>query len=211
LKIGIFGGTFNPPHLGHLRLAEEVAPAHGLNRILFMPCYIPPHKNTKEIAPPEDRLEMTRLACGGNEVFDVSDMEIRVGGPSYTVTTLEAFRRWSEDEVFFVLGTDSLREIHTWWKYERLFSLAHFIVVTRPGLDFATAWGEVPAGMRDCFQDRGDHLVHSTDTHLIPSPVLGLSISSTTVRQLSRQGRSIRYLVTEPVRSYILEKKLYRN
>jgi nicotinate-nucleotide adenylyltransferase len=154
---------------------------------------------------------MTRLACCDNSLFDVSDMEIAAKGLSYTVETLEAFAAREECETFFILGTDSLREIHTWKDYERLFGLAHFIVVTRPGVDFGAAWAALPEHTRVCFREEGDHLVHHTARRVMPAEVVGLNVSSTTVRQLLRAGKSVRYLVTEPVRSYISGKNLYRN
>jgi len=209
VKIGIFGGTFNPPHVGHLRLAEEVAFFHGLSRIVFIPCFIPPHKSSQETASAEDRLEMIRRSCEDNPVFEVSDMEISFQGPSYTVNTLEVFSKDPSLDPYFILGSDSLREIRTWKDYAKLFSLSHFIVVKRPGVDFETAWIEAPEALRTEFQDRGDYLLHSSSTRLIPSNVEGLNISSTMIRELSRAGRSIRYLVRESVRQYIIERKLY--
>lgn len=210
MKIGILGGTFNPPHLAHLRLAEEVATSYGLARVIFIPCHIPPHKTSIDIAPAADRLQMTLIACESNPLFEVSDMEIAASGPSYTVNTLEAFSRKKDCETFFILGTDSLREISSWKDYERLLSLAHFIVVNRPGVDFRNTWSEVPSTVKNQFQPDGNDFVHESSTRLIPSHVQGLDISATRIRGLLQEGRSIRYLVTESVRSYIIERKLYR-
>jgi nicotinate-nucleotide adenylyltransferase len=192
-------------------LAEEVAPLFGLSRVIFVPCHIPPHKSPLQVAAAEDRLEMTRRACHDNPLFEVSDMEIAAKGTSYTVKTLEAFADQEGCEPFFIMGTDSLREIRTWKDHERLFVLAHFIVVTRPGTDFRSAWAELPALTRAQFQDTGEFLVHSKSTRVAPAGVCGLDISSTRIRNLAHQGKSVRYLVTEPVRSYIIDKKLYRN
>lgn len=213
MRVGIFGGTFNPPHLGHLRLAEEVAYLHRLDRVMFIPCHIPPHKeeNACEIAPAEDRLHMTRLACAGNPRFEVSDIEVAAEGPSYTVKTLAVYSGKSDFEPFFILGTDSLRELATWKDYERLFELSHFIAVSRPGTDFGVAWSDLPPHVRSQFVDRGDFLLHVSKHRLIPSVVRGLDISSTRVRSLIRQEQSIRYLIPEEVRSYILEKNFYGN
>jgi nicotinate-nucleotide adenylyltransferase len=211
LKIGIFGGTFNPPHVGHLRLAEEVAFSHGLSRVVFIPSFISPHKDPEETAAPEDRLEMIHRSCADNEAFEVSDMEISLQGPSYTVNTLEALSKDRNLEPYFILGTDSLSEICTWKDYAKLFSLSHFIVVKRPGMDFVTAWEGVPEGVRREFQDRRDHFLHSSSRRVIPSSVEGLNISSTMIRDLSKAGRSIRYLVRESVRQYIEKRKLYGN
>ena len=213
MRVGIFGGTFNPPHLGHLRLAEEVACLHGLDRVTFIPCHIPPHKEKSalEIAPAEDRLQMTRLACAGNPLFAVSDVEIMAEGPSYTVKTLAIYSEKSDVEPFFILGTDSLRELPTWKDYERLFELSHFIAVSRPGTEFRAAWAELPTRVRDQFVDRGDFYFHASEHCLIPSSVNGLDISSTRIRELIRKKHSIRYLIPEEVRSYILETNLYGN
>jgi nicotinate-nucleotide adenylyltransferase len=190
-------------------LAEEAVYAHALNRVVFVPCFIPPHKSSKEVAPPQDRLNMTLQACQGNKLFEVSDMEINLQGPSFTVRTLEIFSQKEGIETFFILGTDSLREIHMWRECERIFSLSHFIVVTRPGTDFQSAWADVPRELREQFRDKGDHLVHSSSTRLLISPVKGLNISATQVRNLIRAGVSVRYLVPEPVRLHILEHGLY--
>jgi nicotinate-nucleotide adenylyltransferase len=154
-------------------------------------------------------MEMTRRACLDNPMFEASEFEIQLKGPSYTVNTLQAFATNSNADIFFILGTDSLREIHTWKDYEKLFSLAHFIVVTRPGIQFLDAWLEVPHVLRDRFRIERDHFVHAGSTVLVPSKVVGLNISSTQIRALLRQGRSIRYLVTDPVWSYIVENHLY--
>jgi nicotinate-nucleotide adenylyltransferase len=211
LRVGIFGGTFNPPHLGHLRMAEEVAPLFGLARVIFVPCHIPPHKSPVHVAAAEHRLEMTRRACEDNPLFEVSDMEIAAKGLSYTVKTLEVFAGKLDCTPFFILGTDSLKEIGTWKDHERLFALAHFVVVTRQGTDFQAAWAELPEGTRSQFRHFGESLVHLSSTRVECAAVRGLDISSTRIRDLTREGRSVRYLVTELVRSYMMDKNLYRN
>lgn len=210
MKIGILGGTFNPPHVGHLRLAQEVAYVHELDRVVFVPCFVPPHKTTAGTADPEDRLEMTRRACAGNPIFEVSDLEIARRDTSYTVNTLESQAVVKRAGLFFILGTDSLREIHTWKDYQRLFHLSNFIVVGRPGTTFDSAWPAVPDSLRSQFTREGNHFVHQSSTLLIPSEVVGLDISATRIRALLKAGRSIRYLVPESVRSYIHRKKLYQ-
>jgi nicotinate-nucleotide adenylyltransferase len=211
VPVGIFGGTFNPPHLGHLRLAEEVAGENGLSRIIFIPSHIPPHKSSSDIASPGHRLKMTQLACSGNELFEVSDMEISSGsGPSYTVTTLERLSRNKDLNFFFIIGTDSLQDIHTWKDYEHLFSLSNFIVVTRPGTGFPSTWANLPETFKKRFEKRDDYF-ESNGMKIIPSSVRGLDISATNIRRLIKSGKSIRYLVAEPVYSYIMEQGLYRN
>jgi nicotinate-nucleotide adenylyltransferase len=153
---------------------------------------------------------MTRLACEDNPLFEISDIEVGRGNTSYTVNTLEFFSAMPNRESYFIIGTDSLREIQTWKDSERLFGLSHFIVVTRPGLDFEAAWSEVPAELRAEFDFREGHYEHRSGTRLIASEVVGLDVSSTRIRALGRAGRSIRYLVPDPVRAYIVQNDLYR-
>jgi nicotinate-nucleotide adenylyltransferase len=212
LKVGILGGTFNPPHVGHLRLAEEVAFTHGLSKIIFVPCSIPPHKRGDHIARANHRFEMTLRACDDNPLFEVSDLEVGADdGPSYTVNTLEFFKQDPGLDIFFIIGTDSLGEISVWKDYEKLFALSSFIVVRRPGTSFKAAWQQVPAALRNQFEEQAGHLLHPSANRIIPSAVTGLDISATIIRGLCKGGRSIRYLVTEPVRSYITQHHLYRN
>jgi len=193
-------------------LAEEVAYMHDLSKIIFIPCFIPPHKQGDHIAQANHRFEMTLRACDNNPLFEVSDLEIASeDGPSYTVNTLEHFRQEPGLDVFFIIGTDALGEIRVWRDYRRLFALANFVVVGRPGTSFDAAWEAVPTEVRNEFQGEKGHLLHSSKNRLIPSPVTGLNISATEIRSLRERGRSIRYLVTELVRSYIIEHNLYRN
>lgn len=209
MRIGILGGTFNPPHLGHLRLAEEAAGVHKLDRVVFIPCDIPPHKSCVGIEPAEHRLKMTQIACEDNPLFEVSDMEIRHQGPSYTVTTLETFANDKTVEPYFILGTDSLKEINMWKDYESLFKLSNFVVITRPGTEFADAWSRLPAEIQAQFQSGGDQLQHVSSHVVIPSDVRGLDISSTLIRSLMEKGQSIRYLVPDSVLAYIQQFHLY--
>lgn len=166
---------------------------------------------TSGTAQPEDRLEMTREACAGNPIFEVSDVEIARHETSYTVNTLESLGSGARRTTFFIMGTDSLRAIHTWKDYRRLFHLSNFIVVRRPGTPFDSAWQSVPESVRSQFSNEGAHFVHEASTLLIPSDVVGLDISATQIRALLRKGRSIRYLVPESVRVYIDRKRLYQD
>lgn len=210
LKIGILGGTFNPPHIGHLRLAQEVAYTHGLGRIIFVPSSVPPHKCHSEIAAPEHRLKMTTLSCQDNPIFGVSDIELNLEAPSYTFRTLERLNLDTENEYYFIIGTDSLSEIQTWKNYLRLFDLSSFIVVGRPDAEFDTVWKNLPAELTGRFTLKDGVFTHNSSHLLLKSAVTGLNISATHIRELLKSGRSIRYLVHESVREYINEKKLYR-
>ena len=212
-RLGLFGGTFNPIHYGHLRSAEEVCEALGLTRLWFIPASEPPHKAAQDITPFATRLEMTRLAVGGHQVMSVSDLEGRRPGRSYSIETLRQVRQevgpsW---EIYFILGLDAVLEIAGWKDYRDLFTLSHFVVLDRPGYDRQllreVLLREVDPQFRPLqgeqgFQHPGGHKVIFQNTTL-------LDISGTAIRNLVRQGRSIRYLLPEAVRRYIINQKLY--
>ena len=212
-RLGLFGGTFNPIHYGHLRAAEEVCEALALNRLWFIPAGHPPHKTAQGITPFEVRLEMSRLAVGGHPVMSVSDLEGRRPGRSYSIETLRQIRQevgpaW---ELYFILGLDAILEIATWKDYKDLFALSHFVVLDRPGYD-RRRLGEVllrevhplfrPLQGERSFQHPSGHKVVLQETTL-------MDISGTGIREKVRQGRSIRYLLPEAVREYIITHKLY--
>jgi nicotinate-nucleotide adenylyltransferase len=213
LRLGLFGGTFNPIHYGHLRSAEEVCEALALNRLWFIPAGHPPHKHGSDITPFEVRLEMTRLAVGDHPVMSVSDLEGRRPGRSYSIETLRQIHQemgpgW---ELFFILGLDAILEIATWKDYQDLFTLSHFVVLDRPGYD-RQRLGEVLTGevhpqfhsleTEPGFQHPSGHKVVFQKTTL-------MDISGTCIRNLVRRGRSIRYLLPEAVRGYIITHRLY--
>lgn len=209
MKTGILGGTFNPPHIGHLRLAEEASERYGLAKIVFVPCHQPPHKDTLNVPAAADRFNMTTLACAGNHRFEVSDLELNFPAPSYTVNTLKHFRAERVNDIYFIMGSDSLSEISTWKDYENLFILANFIVVDRPGTSFFEAWNNIPISLlRKFCQDR-DHFTHTSGTLVIPSNIKGLDISSTEIRTLLKKGLSAKYLTPDPVLDYIRKHNLY--
>jgi nicotinate-nucleotide adenylyltransferase len=212
-RLGLFGGTFNPIHYGHLRSAEEVCEALGLTRLWFIPAGEPPHKAAQGITPFETRLEMTRLAVGDHPVMSVSDLEGRRPGRSYSIETLRQVRcevgpTW---ELYFILGLDAVLEIASWKDYRDLFTLSHFVVLDRPGYD-RQLLGEVllrevhpqfkPLQGEHGFRHHAGHKVIFQETTL-------LDISGTTIRNLVGQGHSIRYLLPEAVRRYIINHKFY--
>jgi nicotinate-nucleotide adenylyltransferase len=192
LRIGLFGGSFNPPHLAHLIVAEQVREQARLDQVLWMPCYAPPHKNEEELAAPHHRLTMTQLATEGHPQFVVSDLEIRRGGRSYTIDTLRQLQALYPDwDMLLIIGEDSLRTLHTWREPEEIIQLAHLVVYRRPGSTTETIDPRF--------------LARAT---FVEAPLL--EISATEIRQRCRQGRSIRYLVPESVRHYIYTHRLYQ-
>lgn len=188
MNIGILGGTFNPVHLGHLLLAEGALETLGLERILWVPARLPPHKPVDGPTPAEDRCRMVELAIAGLSRFELSRVELDRPGPSYTVDTLLTLRHQRPGDAWLILiGSDMLADLHRWHKIREAMTLATFAAVPRPGMPV----GRWPAG------------VARFDT---PT----LDISSSTIRDRVRRGRSIRYLVPEAVRRYIEDRGFYR-
>ncbi|MEO0145446.1 MAG: nicotinate (nicotinamide) nucleotide adenylyltransferase [candidate division WOR-3 bacterium] len=190
MKIGIFGGRFDPIHMGHLIVAQDVLERLGLDRLVFLPSFHPPHKGTE--ASYEDRLEMIRLGIGqDNGLLEVSDLERRLALPkSYTVDILEALRKemHEEDEVTFLVGTDEFANLPSWHKPERLFKLARVAVLARAI--------KTP-------------ITHALAQHATFVPNRVVELSSSEIRERVKRGMSIRFMVPEPVREYILKKGLY--
>jgi nicotinate-nucleotide adenylyltransferase len=198
LGIGAFGGTFNPVHLGHLRVAEEVREALGIERVVFVPAKIPPHKEAASVAPPEIRLEIVREAVAGNPNFLVSDLELSREGPSYSVDTLSEMRRNCAPgrRLWFIMGSDAFRDIHTWHRYPELFELADIAVMSRPPHRSLVA---PPAALVDQFDPTETGFRHVSGHEVRFVPVTLLDISSTIIRRALAQGRSVRYLVPEVI------------
>jgi nicotinate-nucleotide adenylyltransferase len=212
VRIGIFGGTFNPIHLGHLRSAEEVREAQGLDAVLFVPSANPPHKRGVDIAPARHRLAMVRLALAGNPAFRSSSIEIERPGRSYSVETLSALRQRQPRVRFaFILGIDAFREIAAWRQYRRLFELCDMIVTSRPSYPFRTLVSLIPVAARKdfCYPHRRDVLEHRSGYHVRFQSIRDLAISASDVRERLRHGTSIRYLVSQSVERYIERHGLY--
>lgn len=190
---GLFGGTFDPPHVGHLALAEWARERLKLDEVLFVPVGSPPHKRATRLSIARHRLAMTRLATRGNPAFRVSSMEVDAKSPSYTVNTLRRLREDQPlDRWYLLIGSDSLDEFHTWLEPEEILRLSTLAVAARPG----TAESAFPRYGRR----RG--------VISIGNP--GLDVSSTMVRARARSGRSLRYLVPDAVAAYIGRHGLYR-
>jgi len=186
LRLGLFGGTFDPPHIGHLIVAQDVVEALGLDRLLFVPAGLPPHKADTVVSPAPLRLEMVRSIIVDNETFGVSEVELGRGGPSYTVDTLRHYRDLHPTaEIFFLIGADQAAALDTWQEPDRVAALATLVVMARDG-------ASVPVG------------------GFASVPVTRVDVSATEVRQRVLDGRSIRYLVPESVRKIIDRNRLYR-
>ncbi len=191
-RVGIFGGTFDPIHLGHLIAAQEALDACHLARVLFVPSGDPPHKPHRAVTAAAHRVAMVERAIEGDDRFAVSRVEVDRPGKSYTVDTLEALARSLKEgtELFLLIGTDSALDMPTWANPERVVSLARVAVLARPGFD--------RAGVRSDLAGRMSFLQTSQ-----------VDISSTEVRRRLREGRSIRYLVPDAVMDYIRRHGLY--
>jgi nicotinate-nucleotide adenylyltransferase len=215
-KLGILGGTFNPIHYGHLAAAEEVRDRLKLDRILFIPSFHPPHKQEEDVPSAAHRLEMVRIATSKNAAFDPSDIEIRRGGKSYTVDTIEALKKiYPDANLYFITGVDSFLDIQTWSRWEGLLRLCTFVVLSRPGYRFTDLLKIdflKPAETQIVELDR-EHRMHveihagAFTVYLEMIPLY--DISSTDIRRRVKEGRSIKYLLPEMVETYIIENKLY--
>lgn len=198
-RIGILGGTFDPPHIGHLWLASLAADSMGLDRVLLMPAARPPHKGGRAISNAADRILMTRLAIADNPLLEVSLIEMERPGPSYTVDSLEALQAHygPAARLVLVMAADSLAQIDTWREPDRLLELADWAVGPRPGSTLPDR-----AALRGRFGKAADRI------HLLEGPAL--QVSGTEIRRRVAAGRVIRYLVPAAVEELIRARGLYR-
>lgn len=198
-RIGILGGTFDPIHVGHLMTAEAVRDEFSLDKVIFIPAAVPPHKMDQQVTEARHRYLMTVLATTSNPHFDVSSIEMDRPGPSYTIDTIyELKRQYGENtDLFFITGADAIADIPTWDRIEELLGLCQFIAATRPGF--------LPNvdNIKDYFGELG-----STRIHRLETPEL--EISSTNIRERLKRGFSIKYIVPAAVEDYIYKEGLYR-
>ena len=209
--IGVFGGTFDPIHFGHLRLAEEMAEAIGLERVLFIPAGQPPHRGPPRTASLH-RLEMVRRAIAGNPRFAVDAREVERPRPSYTVDTLTDLRAELGDDqpLWLLLGADAFLDLPSWHAWRRLFDLAHLAVVARPGAQLLQS-DAMPESLKSEAMPRrvADASAAGAAGAVLLRQMTPLEISATAIRDtLARQGRA-RYLLPDAVLDYIHEHQLY--
>jgi nicotinate-nucleotide adenylyltransferase len=217
MRIGVFGGTFNPVHYGHLRAAEEARTALGLKKLLFVPAGIPPLKEDG-LADIHDRIRMVELAIRGNPGFELSLAETDTTGKSYTVDTLAALAAQHPGATLvFILGVDAFCDMHRWKDPEALMESADFLVLSRPGHPFSSlsrlSYAELPPGSLQSM-DSGEALRvegclgSGRSLHLLR--ITGMGVSATMLRELLRGGKSVRYLLPEGVESFIMSHGLYK-
>ncbi|MBA3071144.1 MAG: nicotinate-nucleotide adenylyltransferase [Nitrospirae bacterium] len=218
MKLGIFGGTFNPVHYGHLIVAEEVKEKLGLDRIIFVPSGSPPLKG-RELADAKHRYRMVQLAASKNHSFAVSDIEYKKKDKSYSVDTLERLRRiYPGARLYFIAGIDAFIDIPNWWQPERLVSLADFIVVSKPSFRFTDLVSSPYLKInKNILKKLDDAKLQTYKTKLksgrdiIMVHITPVEISATRIRKLIKRRESIKYLLPEEVESYIITHKIYRS
>ena len=220
MRIGLFGGTFNPVHLGHLRAAVEVRQGFELDEIFLIPAALPPHKLPGEVAAAADRLNMLNLALGADSGLKVSNVELNRSGPSYTIDTVEHFQRTlpAESRLFLIMGLDAFLEIDTWKSYRKLLAQIPLIVIDRPNAGDRTS-GVPWKVMEDYISTKlsADYSYSASRSAYLASgqqpiyvfEVTALDISSTRIRRAISKDQSINYLVPPKVAEYIRTKGIY--
>ncbi|HDR90861.1 MAG TPA: nicotinate-nucleotide adenylyltransferase [candidate division Zixibacteria bacterium] len=188
---GIFGGSFDPPHMGHLIIAQAMVNSLELDILTWVPAKTPPHKDSANLTSAEHRYRMTELAISGNPTFAISDVEMDSNQPPWTKYLLRRFKQdFPDDELFLIIGGDSLAEFHTWRDYRELWQLAKIAVARRQGEDLSGVDREILDNVK-----------------IVDTPLI--EISATGIRRMIAEGKSIRYLVPETVRIYIEQHELY--
>ena len=188
MRIGLLGGTFNPIHVGHLILAEEAREKLGLDKVIFVPAFLPPHKDNSDIAKASDRLTMVKLAIAGNRNLLASDIEIKRDGRSYTIDTIREFKtKYPEDELYFIIGSDLLKYLDEWKDLGDIIKMVKFIVATRPG-----------------------YPLEKIPSYIKTMEIRAVDISAFEIRGKIKEDKSFRYLIPERVFNYINKKRLYK-
>lgn len=187
-RLGILGGTFDPPHIGHLILAQNAFENFKLDKVLFIPAAIQPHKQKREVSPPQVRLHLLQLALEDDDRFDISDIEMKRSGPSYTIDTLHSLQKlYPEARLYFIIGGDNISDIAAWKDTDSIFEVAEVVAALRPD-----------SQLEGPFKDR---------VRLFDMPQI--EVSSSEIRKLVRHGKSVEYLVPDKVEKYIRENGIY--
>ncbi|MEO0249286.1 MAG: nicotinate-nucleotide adenylyltransferase [candidate division WOR-3 bacterium] len=209
MRVGLFGGTFDPIHFGHLRVAEEVREHFDLERIYFIPALIQPLKQHIKVTEAADRLKMVQMAVRGNRFFRVTQAEMRRGGISYSIDTIKLFeRRFSE--LHFLIGLDAFSEIHLWRDYREIFERTHLVILVRPVHKETTPADLFPTDVRPLVKPIDENVYeHASGKRIYFYRVTQLDISSTMIRELARSGSSIKYLVPQAVERFVKRGGLY--
>ena len=209
--IGIYGGTFNPIHAGHLRAAEQVIEQLALERMVFVPSARPPHKSDEQddpVAPASERFAWTEAAVEQDPRFEVDPIEVARGGKSYLVDTLRLLHeQFSPDELVFVLGADAFREMDTWRDPRTLFRLAHFAVTSRPPLQRGHLGEWIPEGLGSDFEVAEDGLSarhREVPTWIRLLEIDAIDVSASAIRERIRAGASVRYLLPETIHDAVI-------
>jgi nicotinate-nucleotide adenylyltransferase len=200
MRVGIFGGTFDPIHIGHLILAEQCREQGRLDQLLFVPAAVPPHKRDRVLTPFAQRVEMLTLAISGHPVFRVEELEKDRAGPSYTVDTLAQLQASRPgDELCFIIGSDSLHDLPMWYQPRRILELASLLVMARADWPIFSA-PELKSALKlgDDFPLR---------YQVVDAPLI--TLSSRDIRKRVSEGRSVRYMIPRAVEAYIADKRLY--
>jgi len=216
MRIGVFGGTFNPVHYGHLRAAEEVRESLGLERILFVPAGVPPLKSS-ELEAVKHRYSMTELAIASNRFFEISDIECKKSERSYSVDTVQELKAlYPDSELFFILGTDAFMDLPNWRQPEKLTALVDFVIIARPSCVFAdianSPYLEVK---KDVLLKLDQGIIDSYNATLksgrtaVLLRITPMAVSATHIRALLQKNKSVKYLLPESVESYIISHGLY--
>jgi len=211
-RVGLFGGTFNPIHFGHLRAAVEIRETLALDRVWFIPAHDPPHKEGGHILPVAHRLAMTRLAVRGQRRFAVSDFEATRPEKSYSLYTIRHFRQLlgGDTETYFILGTDAFADITTWHQWETVLEETNFAVMARPGNTLAHPNEALPSALAAQYEERAPGHFRREKTEIVFLPVTQLEISSSDLRHRCHDNLSPAFLTPAPVIAYIEENGLYR-
>lgn len=198
MKIGLMGGTFNPIHMGHLIISEFLRVTFPLDKVIFIPSGNPPHKNN-DIAESNHRMSMVNLATSQNPFFEVSSIELKRAGKSYTIDTIKEIKDiYPNDELYFIIGSDSLLDLTSWKDFESLISKTNFLIYGRP------------ENTEESILNKIDELTKKYNSNIIYIKGPLIEISSTSIRDMIKNEKSIKYLVTEEVEKYIYKNNLYK-